>query len=157
MQTSPPLPLEAVKELKSTLRHAQDIAVLACSRFIDERLMHTSRIPTALGHRFQLAFAPRDMECDQLYARLGNAYHKLFNRDRKKKTNKKRHGRGFSDQQMKSLIDLAEPWSIDVPRRTEVASCSWHSLPPPLHIFSSDLLVGHNDCGGHDGVSSILP
>ena len=61
MQTTAPLPLEAVKELKSTLRHAQDIVVLACSRFIDERLMHTSRIPRELGYRFQLAFAPRDM------------------------------------------------------------------------------------------------
>ena len=157
MQALSPLPLEAVKELKSTLRHAQDIAVLACSRFIDQRLMHTSRIPTALGYRFQLAFAPRDMEVDQLYARLGNAYHKLFNQEREKKTNKKRHGRGGSDQKVKSLIDLAEPWSIDVPRRTHFASCSWHSLPSPVHIFSADLVEAHNDGGAHEGGFSILP
>ena len=56
VRTAPPLPPAAVDELKLLQRHAQDIAVMACSRFINQATLQSKGIPTELLSRLQAAF-----------------------------------------------------------------------------------------------------
>ena len=127
---------QALEELKIIQRLSQDIVVLACSRFIDQRLMQTSRIPPALGYRFLRAFAPLGMDFDQRYSRLGNAKYQIFNSDRDYTRSKNRHGR----VRAKNLpLDLGEPCSINVSVDSALHSCPWELLPEPVHICSQTM------------------
>ena len=75
---APPLPLGALAELKALQRHAQDVAVLLCSRFIDQRTLHTRHIPPELLRRLNTSFTATSLTDPSLRSRLGNSKTKMF-------------------------------------------------------------------------------
>jgi hypothetical protein len=78
---APPLPLGplgALAELKAVQRHAQDVAVLLCSRFIDQRTLHTRHIPPELLRRLNTSFTATSLTDPSLRSRLGNSKTKMF-------------------------------------------------------------------------------
>ena len=75
---APPLPLGALAELKALQRHAQDVAVLLCSRFIDQRILHTRHIPPELLRRLNTSFSATSLTDHTLRSRLGNSKTKMF-------------------------------------------------------------------------------
>ena len=93
-QTVPPLPPAAVDELKLLQRHAQDIALMACSRFINQATLQSKGIPTELLSRLQAAFTYSGIQDDHLWSRLGNSKFHVFTQCRKFGERKHRHGRG---------------------------------------------------------------
>ena len=93
-QTVPPLPPAAVDELKLLQRLAQDIALMACSRFINQATLQSKGIPTELLSRLQAAFTYSGIQDDHLWSRLGNSKFHVFTQCRKFGERKHRHGRG---------------------------------------------------------------
>ena len=75
---APPLPLGALAELKALQRHAQDVAVLLCSRFIDQSTLHTRHIPPELLSRLNTSFSATSLTDHTLRSRLGNSKTKMF-------------------------------------------------------------------------------
>ena len=75
---APPLPPAAIAELKVLQRHAQDVAVLLCSRFIDQRILHTRHIPPELLSRLNTSFSATSLTDHTLRSRLGNSKTKMF-------------------------------------------------------------------------------
>ena len=94
VRTAPPLPPAAVDELKLLQRHAQDIALMACSRFINQATLQSKGIPTELLSRLQAAFTYSGIQDDHLWSRLGNSKFHVFTQCRKFGERKHRHGRG---------------------------------------------------------------
>jgi hypothetical protein len=94
VRTAPPLPPAAVDELKLLQRHAQDIAVMACSRFINQATLQSRRIPTELLSRLQAVFTYTELQNDDLWARLGNSKYHVFTEGSHFGERKHRHGRG---------------------------------------------------------------
>jgi len=75
----PPLPPAAIAELKLLQRHVQDVAVLLCGRFIDPRILYTSRhIPPELLRRLNTSFTATSLTDPSLRSRLGNSKTKMF-------------------------------------------------------------------------------
>jgi len=73
---APPLPVAAVDALKLLQRHMQDVALLACSRFIAQTELWSKGISWELLRRLEAAFGQEALEDDSLWSRLGNAkYH----------------------------------------------------------------------------------
>ena len=70
-QTTPAV----VKELKLLQLHAQDVAVLACSRFIDTTILQKQGIPDEMFKRLAAAFTKEALQDDYLWSRLGNSKH----------------------------------------------------------------------------------
>jgi hypothetical protein len=83
-----------VDELKLLQRHAQDIAVMACSRFINQATLQSRRIPTELLSRLQAVFTYTELQNDDLWARLGNSKYHVFTEGSHFGERKHRHGRG---------------------------------------------------------------
>ena len=78
---APPLPLGplgALAELKAVQRHAQDVAVLLCSRFLDQKILRTRHITPMLLHRLNTAFTATSLTDYSLRSRLGNSKTKMF-------------------------------------------------------------------------------
>ena len=75
---APPLPPAAIAELKVLQRHAQDVAVLLCARFIDQRILRTRRIPAEMLHRLNTSFTATSLADVTLWSRLGNSKTKVF-------------------------------------------------------------------------------
>ena len=75
---APPLPPAAIAELKVLQRHAQDVAVLLCGRFIDQRILRTRRIPAEMLHRLNTSFTATSLADVTLWSRLGNSKTKVF-------------------------------------------------------------------------------
>jgi hypothetical protein len=94
VRTAPPLPPAAVDELKLLQRHAQDIAMMACSRFINQATLQSKGIPTELLSRLQAAFTYSEIQDDNLWSRLGNSKFHVFTQCRQFGERKHRHGRG---------------------------------------------------------------
>ena len=94
VRTAPPLPPAAVDELKLLQRHAQDIAVMACSRFINQATLQSRRIPSELLSRLQAVFTYTELQNDDLWARLGNSKYHVFTEGSHFGERKHRHGRG---------------------------------------------------------------
>jgi hypothetical protein len=94
VRTAPPLPPAAVDELKLLQRHAQDIAVMACSRFINQATLQSRRIPSELLSRLQAVFTYTELQDDALWARLGNSKYHVFTEGSHFGERKHRHGRG---------------------------------------------------------------
>jgi len=89
----PPLPTAAVQDLKQLQQRYQDIAVLACSRGIDQSLLQGKGIPEVLLARLQAAFG-HALQDDGLWSRLGNAKYHIFTQGARFGERKHRHGRG---------------------------------------------------------------
>ena len=77
---APPLPPAAVEELKLLQRCAQDLAVLATCRFIDQRMMQDKGIPRSIVIRLEASFGPAALQNDNLWSRIGNSKYHLFTR-----------------------------------------------------------------------------
>ena len=75
---APPLPPAAIAELKVLQRHAQDVAVLLCGRFIDQRILRTRHIPAEMLHRLNTSFTATSLADVTLRSRLGNSKTKVF-------------------------------------------------------------------------------
>ena len=73
-----PLPLVAIAELKVLQRLAQDVAMLLCSRFINQQIMRRRRISEELLIRLQAAFTAPSLEHPSLWSRLGNSKFHIF-------------------------------------------------------------------------------
>ena len=94
VRTAPPLPPAAVNELKLLQRHAQDLAMMACSRFINQATLQSRRIPRELLSRLQAVFTYTEIQNDDLWARLGNSKYHVFTQGSRFGERKHRHGRG---------------------------------------------------------------
>jgi hypothetical protein len=75
---APPLPPAAIAELKLLQRHVQDVAVLLCGRFIDQRILHTRHIPPELLRRLNTSFTATSLTDPSLRSRLGNSKTEMF-------------------------------------------------------------------------------
>ena len=107
VRTAPPLPPAAVDELKLLQRHAQDIAMMACSRFINQATLQSRRIPTELLSRLQAVFTYTEIQNDDLWARLGNSKYHVFTQGSRFGERKHRHGRGGRNSRS-TVIRLTE-------------------------------------------------
>ena len=107
VRTAPPLPPAAVDELKLLQRHAQDIAVMACSRFINQATLQSRRIPTELLSRLRAVFTYTEIQNDDLWARLGNSKYHVFTQGSRFGERKHRHGRGGRNSRS-TVIRLTE-------------------------------------------------
>jgi len=107
VRTAPPLPPAAVDELKLLQRHAQDIAMMACSRFINQATLQSRRIPTELLSRLQAVFTYTEIQNDDLWARLGNSKYHVFTEGSHFGERKHRHGRGGRNSRS-TVIRLTE-------------------------------------------------
>ena len=107
VRTAPPLPPAAVDELKLLQRHAQDIAMMACSRFINQATLQSRRIPTELLSRLQAVFTYTELQNDDLWARLGNSKYHVFTEGSHFGERKHRHGRGGRNSRS-TVIRLTE-------------------------------------------------
>ena len=76
-----PLPALAVNMLKRVQRCAQDAAVLANSRWIDQRIMRRQKIPSELALRLERSFGVAASD-DDLWTRLGNSKYNVFTKGR---------------------------------------------------------------------------
>ena len=107
VRTAPPLPPAAVDELKLLQRHAQDIAMMACSRFINQATLQSRRIPRELLSRLQAVFTYTEIQNDDLWARLGNSKYHVFTQGSRFGERKHRHGRGGRNSRS-TVIRLTE-------------------------------------------------
>ena len=70
---APPLPPEAMMELRMLQRRMQDAAVLLCSRFIDQKPLQNKGMSHALISRLEAAFTTAGLQDDLLWSRLGDS------------------------------------------------------------------------------------
>jgi len=92
-EEAPPLPTAAVQDLKQLQQRYQDIAVLACSRGINQSLLQGKGIPDVLLARLEAAFG-QALQDDGLWSRLGNSKYHIFTQGVQFGERKHRHGRG---------------------------------------------------------------
>ena len=72
----PPLPVLAVRGLHAMQVHAQDLAILACSKLIKQAILWNKGFPSKLLIRLHAAFTVTTLADEFLKSRLGNAkYH----------------------------------------------------------------------------------
>ena len=72
----PPLPVPAVQGLRALQVHAQDLAILACSRLIKQTILRNKGFPSELLIRLHAAFTVTALADEFLWSRLGNSkYH----------------------------------------------------------------------------------
>jgi len=103
---APPLPRAAVENLRLLQRCIQDVALLACSRGIDQKALQSKGIPPELFGRLEAAFGQAALQDDLLWSRLCNSKwhvftHFLFGK------RKHRHGR-LGRKSRRSQTDAAE-------------------------------------------------
>jgi len=75
---APPLPAAAMEDLKLLQRHCQDVALLACSRFLSLTVLQSKGIQTELLARLEAAFGQAALQDDFLWGRLGNSKYHVF-------------------------------------------------------------------------------
>jgi hypothetical protein len=122
---APPLPRAAVEELKMVQRHAQDLAVLACSRFIDQMILQKKGIPAVLYARLQSAFTAAALADDALWSRLGSSKYHVFTQGLSFGERRKHHGRaGRRGRDLTASSSAASS-----------AATSWAALPEPLRVY----------------------
>ena len=121
-----PLPSAAVKQLKVLQRHAQDVAVLANCRWIDQKTLAAKGMPIELLSRLEASFGVTALHDDALYSRLGNSKYHTFANNKRYGERKHRHGRGGrrappappappgSAAEASSSADLIEPLRINL-------------------------------------------
>ena len=113
-----PLPSAAVKQLKVLQRHAQDVAVLANCRWIDQKTLAAKGMPIELLSRLEASFGVTALHDDALYSRLGNSKYHTFANNKRYGERKHRHGRGGRRAppaaEASSSADLIEPLRINL-------------------------------------------
>ena len=87
------LPRDVVQKLKALQQAAQDLAILACSRLIDQKILRHKAIEKTLRRRMEAAFPELSWD-DYLWSRLGNAKYNVWTHGVRFGERKHRHGRG---------------------------------------------------------------
>jgi len=77
-QEPPPLPAAVVENLKVLQRHSQDVVLLTCMRWLDQRIFQGKGIPPQLLGRLEAAFGVAALQDDALWSRLGNSMHHIL-------------------------------------------------------------------------------
>ena len=90
----PPLPVLAVRGLRAMQVHAQDLAILACSRLIKQAILRNKGFPSELLIRLHAAFTVTALADEFLKSRLGNAKYHVWTVGKHFGERKHRHGRG---------------------------------------------------------------
>lgn len=155
---SPPVPRAAVDDLRLLQRYSQDVALLACSRGIDQKALQSKGIPPELLGRLEAAFGQADLQDDSLWSRLGNSKYHVFTQGLRFGERKHKHGRG-GRKSRRSQTDAAEDeasaeggdpvanssaassdllaGATAAPARvttTSAASSSWEGVGEPMHL-----------------------
>ena len=113
MREAPPLPPTAVGELYILQRVAQDVAVLANSRFIDPQILQRQGIPPELLLHLEASFGTTVLNNDALWSRIGNSKYHIFTRGVRFGERKHRRGRGGRRPvEAATVEDLGEPLRI---------------------------------------------
>ena len=113
MQESSPLPPTAVAKLYILQRVAQDVAVLANSRFIDPQILQRQGIPPELLLHLEASFGTTVLNNDALWSRIGNSKYHIFTRGVRFGERKHRRGRGGRRPvEAATVKDLGEPLRI---------------------------------------------
>ena len=110
-----PLPRAAKEHLKVLQRLAQDVAVLANSRWIDQQTLAAKGMPMEFFSRLQASFGVA-LNDDALYSRLGNSKYHIFGNYKRYGTRRYRRGRGRGPRaaEASSSEDLIEPPRINL-------------------------------------------
>ena len=128
---APPLPPAAIAELKVLQRHAQDVAVLLCGRFIDQRILRTRHIPAVLLHRLNTSFTATSLADMSLWSRLGNSKTKVF-RPRERTRGERRKAKRDNQRNRAEAADLddhASPTEARNPAASSSAASSSAASP----------------------------
>ena len=156
----PPLPEEAVELLKVLQRHAQDVVILAHSRFINQAILRGKGIPRELRDRLEASFGETAIADDALYSRLGNSKYQAFTKGDRFGDRKQRH-RGIGGRRAAvraSLVeDLAEPCHIHLPEdRTTGTALSniGHAIQAGAPAASSAAAAANSSAGSFSAASS---
>jgi hypothetical protein len=113
MQEASPLPPTAVAKLYILQRVAQDVAVLANSRFIDPQILQRQGIPPELLLHLEASFGTTVLNNDALWSRIGNSKYHIFTRGVRFGERKHRRGRGGRRPvEAATVEDLGEPLRI---------------------------------------------
>ena len=116
-------PTATVKWLKLLQKHAQDVAVLAHSRFIDQRTLQGRGVQGELLLRLEASFGPELVSDLSLRSRLGNSKYQAFTsgthfHDRR------RHRRGGRQRQAAGEGEQDESWEkLGEPMRISLLEC----------------------------------
>ena len=127
---APPLPPEAITEVRTLQRHMQDAAVLLCSRFIDQRLLQNKGMSHALISRLEAAFTTDGLQDDLLWSRLGDSKSHLFRQDfigRKDRRKQRRRSRTHA-MRMRYMAKCAAAIEPERSEDTAAAKTELHSL-----------------------------
>jgi len=116
-QEAPPLPALALESMKLLQRHLQDIALLACGRFVSQTILQSKGIQHELLRRLEAAFGQAALQDDSLWSRLGNSKFHCFTPGTRFGERKHRHGRGGrKSRRLSQEADATdEPMFIDLP------------------------------------------
>ena len=90
----PPLPVLAVRGLRAMQVHAQDLAILACSRLIKQTILRNKGFPSELLIRLHAAFTVTALTDDFLWSRLVNSKYHVWTAGKQFGERKHKHGRG---------------------------------------------------------------
>ena len=114
---APPLPKAAVRHLKKLQVHCQDVALLLCSRFLNQTLLRNKGVSPELLARLEAAFGHAALQDDDIWSRLGNAKYHVFTEDMHWGRRRHRGGRGtrLSDLAEEDGDAMSEPMRIRVP------------------------------------------
>jgi len=77
-QQIPPLPTTALADLKVLQRHARDVVMAGCGRYLSEQDLMSKGMAPALRDRLVSAFPAGALDDDDLKSRLGNAKWQVF-------------------------------------------------------------------------------
>lgn len=130
-------PPSAMEELRMLQRWSQDVAVLACSRYIPLALLHKKGICAELLGRFNAAFGARALADDLLWSRLGNAKYQMFsygvrfNENSNGRRGRARAGRGKAPDATEVDVSVwGEPLYIHLPLGGQPGSLFLSTEPP---------------------------
>ena len=131
-----PLPAAAVRELKVLQRHAQDVAVLANSRFVNQKIMQGHKgIPVELLLRLEASFGEA-LSDHALWSRLGNSKYNLFTRGLKfgERKHRRRGDRGSGRLRATAAVaTVAEPVVVS----SMASSVDEMGEPLRIHVLST--------------------
>ena len=144
-----PLPPEAVEELKLLQKHAQDCAVLACSRFLSQAILQRRGIAPELLSRFEAAFTPAALQDDGLWSRLGNSKYHVFAVGNRFGERKRQHGRGGRNSWWRKQRDTAED------EAPNIAPGGAAGLGDPLFVVTKDMMVAASSCPADVGTGFL--
>jgi len=110
-----PLPGSAKEQLRVLQRLAQDVAVLAHSRWIDQQTLAVKGVPLEFLSRLEASFGVA-LNDDALYSRLGNSKTHIFGNYKRYGNRRYRAGRGRGQRGAgaSSSEDLLEPLRINL-------------------------------------------